>query len=94
MANITFMARDAKIRAFCKKYIESRIVHPSIDTQIRINTLIAHAIEKGEYRTIIPDRASQRAIEKYHYFYESLGYTFFEENGELYLSWEHNDVSL
>lgn len=88
MANITFMARDAKTRAFCEKYIESRIVHPSIDAQIRVNILIAHAIEKGEYRTIIPDRASQRMIERYHYFYESLGYAILEEDGELYLSWE------
>lgn len=94
MANITFMARDAKTRAFCEKYIESRIVHPSIDEQIRINTLIAHAIEKGEYRTVIPDRVSQRVLERYHYFYESLGYSIPRENGGLYLSWEQNDVSM
>ncbi len=94
MANITLMASDAKTRAFCEKYIEPRIVHPSIDGQIRVNTLIAHAIEKGEYRTVILDRASQRMLERYHYFYEALGYSILEENGELYLSWEQNDVSM
>lgn len=75
MNNITISAKTAAQKAREHVRIPSTIIIPPYDIQVSVNGHIAQAYQKGMMGCAIKDKALFEQIEKYHHFYEYLGYT-------------------
>lgn len=75
MTNITISAKAAAQRSREHIRIPSTIKIPPYEVQVSVNERIVQAYQKGALECAIKDEALFEQIEKYHHFYEYLGYT-------------------
>ena len=75
MNNITISAKVAARKAREHIRIPSTIIIPPYDIQVSVNEHIVQAYQRGMMGCAIKDKALFEQIEKYHHFYEYLGYT-------------------
>lgn len=75
MTNITISAKAAAQKSREHIRIPSTITIPPYEVQTAVNERIEQAYLKGAMGCAIKNEALFEQIEKYHHFYEYLGYT-------------------
>lgn len=75
MNNITISAKAAVQEARKHIRVPSTITIPPYDIQVSVNEYIERGCQRGMMGCAIKDKALFEQIEKYHHFYEYLGYT-------------------